>query len=62
VELPSGKALNEEENLRDLASMQVVLKSQFLRRGTPVTLLAYRYVGPIDSRMAEIPLSKGLIE
>jgi hypothetical protein len=62
VELPTEKALNEEENLRDLASMQVVLKSQFLRRGTPVTLLAYRYVGPIDSRMAEIPLSKGLIE
>jgi hypothetical protein len=47
--------------LSNTSLFKPIEKSSFLRRSIPMPVLGYRYLGPIDATMADIPLSKDLL-
>lgn len=53
---PMNAALHSSSTLREVS------RSSFLRRGQPVTLIAYRYSGPMAATAHEISLSNALTQ
>ncbi len=52
------------EAFKDLSSSSLfkpIEDSGFLRRRVPIKVLGYKYLGPIDATMADVPLSKDLL-
>jgi hypothetical protein len=61
IELTPTDSMDEYKELSNTSLFTPIEKSSFLRRNIPMPVLGYRYLGPIDATMADIPLSKDLL-
>lgn len=61
VELAPSDSTNGLHGLFDRSLFTPIEESGFLRRGVAIHVLGYRYLGPIDATMADVPLSKDLL-
>jgi len=61
IELTPTDSMDEYKELSNTSLFKPIEKSSFLRRGITMPVLGYRYLGPTDATMADIPLSKDLL-
>ena len=57
----SPEAANAQPSSSDLEPFEALRGSAIARRGTTIALLAFRYHGPMDPKMADVSLSNGLL-
>jgi hypothetical protein len=61
LELAPSDSMDGFKDLSNSSLFKPIESSSFLRRGVTMRVLGYRYLGPIDATMADIPLSKDLL-
>jgi hypothetical protein len=61
IELTPIDSMDNYKELSNTSLFKPIEKSSFLRRRITMPVLGYRYLGPIDATMADIPLSKDLL-
>jgi hypothetical protein len=61
VELAPTDSTDVLQDLSNPSLFKPIESSSFLRRGVTMRVLGYRYTGPVDATMADVPLSKDLL-
>jgi hypothetical protein len=61
LELAPSDSMDGFQDLSNSSLFKPIESSSFLRRRVTIRVIGYRYLGPIDATMADVPLSKDLL-
>ena len=61
LELTPSDSMDGYQDLSNTSLFKPIEQNGFLRRGITMRILGWRYLGPIDAKMADVPLSKDLL-